>query len=130
MPPESLQFLVVLLLGRSMGKSALEQTFINLWTIYYPEIILTPDLKIIPQRQFRYDFVHCPTKVAIEIQGGTYGGSRQGHSSGVGLDRDYEKNNLAQIHGYLVFQLSCKMITPTWLEKIKDVILSRLENNT
>jgi very-short-patch-repair endonuclease len=113
-----------------MGKSALEQTFINLWTIYYPEIVLASDLKIIPQRQFRYDFVHCQTKVAIEIQGGTYGGSRQGHSSGVGLDRDYEKNNLAQIHGYLVFQLSCKMITSTWLEKIKDVILSRLENNT
>ena len=113
-----------------MGKSVLEQTFINLWTIYYPEMILTSDLKIIPHRQFRYDFVHCPTKVAIEIQGGTYGGSRQGHSSGVGLDRDYEKNNLAQIHGYLVFQLSCKMITPDWMGKINEAILNRLENNT
>ena len=112
-----------------MGKSALEQMFINLWKIYYPEIILDSDLKIIPQRRYRYDFVHCPTKVAIEIQGGTYGRSRQGHSSATGLDRDYEKNNLAQIHGYLVFQLSCKMITFDWLEKINEVIVKRLTSN-
>ena len=111
---------------RCMGKSSLEREFICIWQVYYPDTILEPERRIIPGRRYSFDYVHLPSKVAIELQGGTYVRSRSAHSSGTGLDRDYEKNNLAQIHGYLIFQLSCKMITPQWLEQIHGVILKRI----
>ena len=121
--------LAVLLLGGIVGKSALEHQFICLWKFYYPDYILEPEQRIIPGRRFKFDYVHLPSKTAIEIHGGTFGRSRTAHSSGAGLDRDYEKMNLAQIHGYVVFQLSCKMITPEWLEKIHGTILDILDKD-
>ena len=56
---------------------------------------------LIPKRKFRFDRVHKESKVAIEINGQTW--RKGGHSSGKGLQRDYEKNNLAIVQGYQVF---------------------------
>ena len=108
-----------------MSSSKIEEKFIALWKKKYPLIILDREVQLIPSRRFRFDFVHNPSQVAIEIQGGTYARSPQSHGTGVGLDRDYNKYNLAQYHGYLVFQLSCKMINELWVELIYESIDSR-----
>jgi hypothetical protein len=108
-----------------MGESPVEKQFIYRWRKIYPEVFLDREVALIPGRRFRFDFVHKPSRVAIEIQGGTYARSPKSHNTGVGLDRDYEKNNLAQYHGFIIFQLSCKMITDHWLKLIHETINSR-----
>jgi hypothetical protein len=108
-----------------MPPSKIEEKFLTLWKKTYPLAILDREVQIIPSRRFRFDFVHKPSQVVIEIQGGTYSRSPKAHGPGVGLDRDYEKYNLAQSHGYLVFQLSCKMLTELWVELIYEAINSR-----
>jgi len=56
----------------------------------------------IPGRKFAFDFAWPDKKVAVEINGQIW--CKGGHSSGVGLIRDYEKLNLAQANGWRVFQ--------------------------
>jgi hypothetical protein len=109
-----------------MAESSIERQFFYRWQKLYPAVSLDREVLLIPKRRFRFDFVHQPSRVAIEIQGGTYARSPKSHSTGVGLDRDYEKNNLAQYHGYVIFQLSCKMITDEWLRLIYETINARL----
>jgi very-short-patch-repair endonuclease len=118
-----------------MSTSTLEAKFIKLFTKHYPAIKLESEQAIIPKRRYRFDFIHRASKVAIEINGQTY--SRVihtkkgnftklgGHNSGIGLDRDYEKTNLAAMNGWLVFQLSSKMINQKWIEKIEQMIRLR-----
>jgi hypothetical protein len=108
-----------------MPRSKIEEKFLALWEKTYPLTILDREIQLVPSRRFRFDFVHKPSRVAIEIQGGTYSSSPKAHGTGMGLDRDYEKYNLAQYHGYLVFQLSCKMINELWVELIYEAINSR-----
>lgn len=103
--------------------SSLEIEFENMWTLFYPDIDLETEVHLIPKRKFRFDYVHQPSKVAIEINGGIYG--KGGHSSIKGIQRDYEKNNLAQSLGYSVFYLSRNMINPEWLTIIAETIKQR-----
>ena len=103
--------------------SFLEEQFLSLWQAYYPELTLEREMVLIPKRKFRFDFVHVPSKTAIEINGGTWGRKKSKHSTGAGIARDYEKANLAAIEGYTVFQLDRKMINLEWVEKIASHIL-------
>ena len=59
-------------------------------------------------RRYRADFAYPEKKILVEVQGGIY--TRGAHSRGTGLERDYEKINLAQLNGFMVFQFSRKMI--------------------
>lgn len=59
-------------------------------------------VKAVPGRQFKFDFA-CPSRrFLVELQGGNY--QRGAHSRPLGLKRDYEKCNLAQRHGWRIFQ--------------------------
>lgn len=100
--------------------SNLENQFESLWTYLFPDIDLNTEVTLIPKRRFRFDYVHEPSKVAIEINGQIW--HKGGHSSGKGLQRDYEKLNLAQSLGYKVFQLSGNMINEEWLNIIATTI--------
>ncbi|MGL5078615.1 MAG: hypothetical protein ACRDBG_22680 [Waterburya sp.] len=113
-----------------MGKSTLESKFIALWDNFKSEeeLELAREVRLVPSRRYKFDFVHKESRVAIEINGGTWGIG--GHSSGKGLNRDYEKLNLAQMHGFLVFQLSSSMITLDWVERIREAIYARLSKNS
>lgn len=104
-----------------MSKSKLERRFWLLWQSV-SNIPLEQEKYIIPDRKYRFDFVHAPSKVAIEIQGGIWSRGKSGHKSGTGLERDYEKINLAQAHGWKVFLLSESMISRTWLTTIHNYI--------
>jgi very-short-patch-repair endonuclease len=66
------------------------------------------EYRFAPPRRYRADFAYPDKKILVEVQGGIY--TRGAHSRGTGLERDYEKINLAQLLGYKVFQFSRKMI--------------------
>jgi very-short-patch-repair endonuclease len=104
-----------------MSNSPLERRFFRDWQLLYPNIELIPEYKGIEGRRFQFDFAEPKSKVAIEIQGGIYN-RKSAHSSVTGLERDYEKINLAQAQGWRVFQLSAKMITPKWITIIGEAI--------
>ena len=109
-----------------MPQSHLEAKFIALWTIINPDLDLMSEVKMIPCRQFRFDFYHWDTRTAIEINGGTYNNEvKSRHATGVGLDGDYTKNNLAIINNIVVFQLSTKMITEYWVKLIGNYIRAK-----
>jgi very-short-patch-repair endonuclease len=48
------------------------------------------------------------TKLLIEVQGGIW--RKSGHSTGVGISRDYEKNNIAVANGWRVLCFSADMV--------------------
>ena len=83
--------------------SQAEIDFAQLWVTLYPDLDLYTEHQF-SRRKFRFDFC-CPvSKVAIEINGGTW--SNGGHSTGQGIQSDYEKLNLAGMQGWQVFQLT------------------------
>jgi very-short-patch-repair endonuclease len=67
------------------------------------------EYQAIPGRKFRFDFAFIePHRLLIEINGGTYNGGA--HGRGVGINRDYEKGNLAVQHGFRLLQFDTKMV--------------------
>jgi len=105
-----------------MNKSYLEQQFKQMWEHYYPDLLLTCEYRF-TKRRWRFDFAHLGTKVAIEINGGRWVKSK--HTSGVGILRDYEKNNCAITEGWVVFQLCDVLIDEQNLGIIAETILKR-----
>jgi very-short-patch-repair endonuclease len=108
--------------------SSLEIKFADLWG--NSDIKLIPQYSIKPRirqdiknaKPYKLDFAHLETKVAIEIQGGTWNNGR--HSRGSGMKGDYTKLNSLQYDGWTVFQLSTDMITEEWINIIKVYIFS------
>lgn len=110
-----------------MANSHLESQFNDLWRYHYPKIKLTREYKFLPNRRFRFDFCHILTKTAIEIHGGRYVKGNRSHF-GAGAASDHEKLNLAQMDGWLVFQLCDNMITDHWLKAIAVTIRQRMRS--
>ena len=61
------------------------------------------EYKPIPGRKYRYDFYFQPD-LLVEINGGTF--QHMGHSSPLGIQRDYDKHNFAVLAGYRVLMFS------------------------
>lgn len=108
-----------------MTKSSLEIKFEEMWLMHYPNIDLHSEFKFCPTRRFRFDFAHLETKIGIEINGGVW--AKSGHSSGTGLNRDYEKINCATSEGWRMFILSGGMITEENIKMIATYIQNCLE---
>jgi len=96
--------------ARKAQGSPLENRFLTLWKqLGGPE--LEREWRFDLDRKFRLDFSYKGYEwVAIEICGGIYN-KKSGHNSISGIERDYEKSNLAQLNGWKYFQLSPSMIT-------------------
>jgi len=54
--------------------------------------------RAIKGRRYAWDFYIASLNVLIEIQGGTW--VKSGHTSGVGIQRDCTKANMATLHGF------------------------------
>ena len=63
---------------------------------------------VIPGRKFRFDFCFTEQRLLIEVNGGTF--TQGGHSTGLGIRRDYEKGNLAQLAGWRVLMFDGKAV--------------------
>lgn len=98
--------------------SKLEWKFIVLWDALKGQY-LDREMRF-HKRLWRFDFLHLPTKVAIEIEGGTRGKSR--HTSHDGYKADCEKYTEASKLGYVVYRLTSDMITADKLQEIIDYI--------
>lgn len=88
------------------------------------------ECSIIPGRKFKFDFIFRKLKLAVEIQGGVWSGGAHGRPNGI--VRDYEKLNLAVLHGWSVLQFDTKSIhncnnPKSAIETTKKVIQQRSE---
>ena len=80
-----------------MAKSDLEETFaFQLRTLGLTDYVR--EYQAIEGRKLRFDFCFENARLLVEINGGTF--TKGGHSTGLGIRRDYEKNNLAQLAGW------------------------------
>ncbi|MEL7656708.1 MAG: hypothetical protein C4545_04120 [Anaerolineaceae bacterium] len=71
------------------------------------------EYRAIPSRRFRWDGAYPYIMLLYEVNGGIFAGKygkQSGHTSGVGLSRDYEKNNLAVAAGWRVLYFTRAMI--------------------
>jgi len=84
---------------------------------------LEAEHKFHPERRFRFDFAHLPSRVAIEIEGGTWVGGR--HTTGAGFLRDCEKYNEAALLGWRVVRLTTDQVANTLLlARVRDMMLA------
>jgi hypothetical protein len=87
--------------------SDLERTFDTLWRqLDGPPLV--PEYEFAPPRRWRFDRAHVYSRIAIEIDGGTYNGGR--HTTGKGYRDDCIKLNAAQLRGWFVFRLTSDML--------------------
>lgn len=90
-----------------MTASALEQALSqHMRAMRFPE----PDQehRFAPPRRFRFDFAWPDQKLAVEVEGGTWGKSR--HTTGKGYGKDCEKYNLAVLMGWRVLRFTGDMV--------------------
>jgi hypothetical protein len=119
--------------------SRLEQKFENIWR-HFPgaKIPLLRELQFYPGRKWRFDFAHPAARVAIEIDGGTFGIAggkrcrvcRQAplgrHSRGSGRTKDLEKALAALEEGWIVVALTPPMVHTGTVERIRRLIEVRM----
>jgi hypothetical protein len=120
--------------------SPLEDCFLDRWLNRYPHLRPEREVAIPPWvdfhklhkrrgRPMRADFAWPAVKVAVELQGGTWSGRRQGHSTGAGIERDCRKACLAAAGGWALFPITTPMLRDQealWLTHLAQTILSRL----
>ena len=75
----------------------------------------------LPGRRFRFDFAWPSQQLLVEVQGGTFGRGKMAHSSGMGINRDCEKHNLAVLAGWRVLSVDAKKVASgqalRWLQE-------------
>ena len=90
-----------------MSKSALEaELALQIKALGLPEPVR--EYRAIAGRKFRFDFAWLEQRLLVEVNGGTY--TQGAHSTGRGIARDYEKANLAVLHGWRVLTFDGKAI--------------------
>jgi hypothetical protein len=108
--------------------SDLERTFDTLWRqLGGPELV--PEYEFDPVRNWRFDRCHPYARIAVEIDGGTWGKRdkdgvlRPGrHTSGAGYRDDCIKINAAQLRGWFVFRLTSDMLRDAPAQHLQPII--------
>ena len=90
-----------------MSKSALEaELALQIKALGLPEPVR--EYRAIAGRKFRFDFAWLEQRLLVEVNGGTY--TQGAHSTGRGIARDYERANLAVLHGWRVLTFDGKAV--------------------
>lgn len=105
-----------------LTESKLEHKFFERWKQLSPKQ-LTLQHQFHPSRQWRFDFAHLPSKLAIEVQG--FG---EGHTSYEGMLNDYEKHNEAVRLGWRIIYIMSKNIKPRILDSTIRYIEAIIDN--
>ena len=90
-----------------MSKSTLEASLLQQikWAgLPAPQV----EYRAIPERRFLWDGAYPEIGLLYEIQGGIW--HKGGHSTGTGITRDCEKNNLAVQRGWRVLYFRAEMV--------------------
>ncbi len=77
--------------------------------------------RLVPNRRFRFDFSHTQSRVAVELDGGTFGG-KSGHNTGQGIEDGYEKANAAQRLGWCVLRYGAKRMQRDMIGIVGEVL--------
>ena len=86
-----------------------------------------PEFFFSVERNYRFDYAIPEFKIAIEQEGGIWAKGNSGHSSGKGIQRDMDKSNLAQSHGWNVIRRTPdQMKTHQTIELIQKIISNKL----
>jgi len=108
------------------NKSAAMDMFIRLVNIEL-SVDIWPEFFFSTQRLYRFDYAIPEYKIAIEQEGGIHLKGNSGHSSGTGIQRDMDKNNLAISQGWVIIRRTPdQMCTIETIELIKSVIKQRV----
>ncbi len=99
---------------RSAG-SRLEARFKRLWEAANGPP-LEREIMFHPERRWRADFAHIPSRVLFEIDGGIFSNGR--HTRGAGFAADCEKHLAAWLLGWSVVRLTSRQLTTAQVEKI------------
>lgn len=83
------------------------------------------EYQAIPGRKFRFDFAFLRERLLVEINGGTYNGGA--HGRGVGINRDYEKGNLAVQHGYRLLQFDTKQVKSGEAVRVTEQLINQTQ---
>ena len=87
------------------------------------------EFKAIPGRRFRWDFRLSGTRILLEVNGGTW--TKGGHSTGIGIQRDYTKAQLAACEGWIHVPFSSTDVrNGTALDVICKMLLTSPQNDT
>lgn len=103
--------------------SNLERAFLWHWQHITEGPKLTPEHRFYSERRWRFDFAHLESKVAVELEGGTWTNGR--HNRAAGFQNDCEKYNYATSFGWSVFRLTGDMLKEDpdfWCGMIKTAI--------
>jgi len=88
--------------------SDLEDSFAVSWALLVPGHAPQREYRFAPGRRYAFDFAWPESRVALEIEGGTYTNGR--HVRGSGYRHDCEKYNLAAALGWRVFRATSDML--------------------
>jgi len=94
-----------------------------------------PEFYFSTERLYRFDYAiplkprnSGELKIAIEQEGGIWAKGNSGHSSGTGIQRDMDKNNLAIAQGWVIIRRTPdQMMTSETIELIKVLMKQRIE---
>ena len=107
-----------------MSKSDLEETlFYQIKVAGLPEP--AREYRFDDRRKWRFDFAWRGLMLAAEVQGGTWNGGA--HGRGVGIKRDYEKLNTAQLHGWMVLQFDTNQVKDGTALSVIEQAIQQLE---
>jgi len=67
--------------------------------------------RIVPGRRWKFDRVYPDHKLAIEVQGGTFSPTQQGHNRGSKIENDCRKTCAAVVLGWRVLPVTRTMIS-------------------
>lgn len=88
--------------------SDLEATFDFYWRV--SECVIEPvaEYRFHPTRRWRFDRAFPEARVAVELEGMAGRSGKSRHTSFTGYQRDCDKYNAAQLHGWLVLRYTIK----------------------
>lgn len=97
------------------------------------QVEVWPEFFFNTERLYRFDYA-IPVlkdgkvvKIAIEQEGGIWAKGNSGHSSGIGIQRDMDKNNLAVSQGWVIFRRTPdNMLTLDTIVLLKEVINQKM----
>jgi len=78
---------------------------------------LEREVKFHPERQWKFDFAHVASRVAIELEGGVW--IRGRHTSPAGFIKDCEKYNAAAMLGWTLYRIPRDLLSLSYVEAIK-----------
>lgn len=97
-----------------MSKSSLEQTFV--WLLKAHNLSLPErEVRLNPERRWRYDFVWKKEKLIIELEGGVW--QMAGHQHPLNFIANCEKYNWAVVNGYKLLRYT----TANLNDSVKDI---------